>query len=293
MAVKVSTWVWEAPTELSGTDLLFLLALADMANPDEGACWPGIKTLMGMCRLETSRAVQKISARLQEKGYIGVILHAGKSTTHGNTNKYFINGYRQSIGLEPIYSGNHPESIDKDRRREMVYNPQGVNGRTPVDGVSVGTPDGVNSESPQGVNGRTPKPSVEPSVEQKIKDSGDKTPEPKKSDADILATCFDVIPQTPKDWKFWGAIVKDLKAAGISADMYPDYIQWIKKQSAAQGNWTVTPTSLTNASRPSLYISEKENKAKAAAAPKNVCYDFTPDYRSEAEILAAQERGES
>lgn len=115
----------------------------------------------------------------------------------------------------------------------------------------------------------------------------------KKSDADILATCFNVVPQTPKDWKFWGNIVKDLKAAGISSDMYPDYIQWIKKQSAAQGNWTVTPTSLTNASRPSLYISEKENKAKSPARSTNLAYDFTPDYRSEDEIRAAMERGES
>lgn len=154
------------------------------------------------------------------------------------------------------------------------------------------------TENPYTENPDTDEPYTE-NKELQRKDSSKKVVEKetkdipiKKSDADILASLFNVIPQTPKDWKFWGNIVKDLKAAGILSSEYTTYLSWIKKQSAAQGNWTVTATSLTNNSRPSLYISEKENKAQKPARA-NLAYDFTPDYRSEDEIRAAMERGES
>lgn len=127
-------------------------------------------------------------------------------------------------------------------------------------------------------------------------EKGNTSSSPKKSDADILATLFNVIPQTPKDWKFWGNIVKDLKAAGILSSEYTVYLSWIKKQSAAQGNWTVTPTSLTNASRPSLYISEKENKAQKPARA-SLSFEHMQDTRPEEQVIrearAAMERGES
>lgn len=164
MSIEVMTWVWKNLENVTGTDLLFILALADKANSEEGACWPSVESLRKMCRLGTDRALQKVSARMQAEGHIGVMLYKGTKTKSGNTNKYFINGYRQSIGLQAIYSGKHEKSNDKGLREKMVHNPDGVNGRTHDIEVSVKTPDGVNNGTPDGVNGRTHKPLVKPSL---------------------------------------------------------------------------------------------------------------------------------
>lgn len=62
--------VWEyAP--LVGTDLLVLLALADMANDDTRECWPGYKSISHKARIST-RQVANVVTELQTQGIVNI-----------------------------------------------------------------------------------------------------------------------------------------------------------------------------------------------------------------------------
>jgi hypothetical protein len=67
MSLKVMTDVWEH-SELAGSSLLVMLALADRAN-DHGYSWPGMADLIQKSRL-SKRQVQRILQQLEADGYI-------------------------------------------------------------------------------------------------------------------------------------------------------------------------------------------------------------------------------
>ena len=58
-------------SQASGSELLLLLALADMAN-DEGECWPSVKTLAERCRC-SDRTIQRSLSELSELGELEII----------------------------------------------------------------------------------------------------------------------------------------------------------------------------------------------------------------------------
>lgn len=78
-----------------------------------------------------------------------------------------------------------------------------------------------------------------------------------RTDADLLATSLEIEVQSPKDWKLFGKLARELKEAGIDVNCYPEYVAWVKVQSRAQGNWDVTPNSLTSNARPATYLAQQ------------------------------------
>lgn len=86
MSIKVMTDIWEhAP--FVGTDLLVLLALADMAN-DDRECWPGLKNLAHKGRI-TTRQVSYVIENLVLQGIITITprkLDNGSQTS----NMYYV-----------------------------------------------------------------------------------------------------------------------------------------------------------------------------------------------------------
>lgn len=300
MAVKVSTWVWDNAKELKGTELLFMLALADKSGDEDGACWPSMKRLAEMCRVKSLRALQKISSKLQKLGYIGVVLNKGTKTKNGNTNKFYINGYRQSVGLFPIFTGEHPQSSESEKRQRFVHNPSGkrekedMTSETPViEGVSSETPQGVSEGTGQEVSSETPKPLVEPSVEQlhgasaklEEKDNATNGKTLEKIPAEVLADAMKIKP-VGSDWNLYKKQAKLLIQAGILPLEFGQYVNWVKRLSQKTGNWKVTVTSLTSNGRMSEYVTAR-NEHLAKEAEKTAQQLTVIDKEAEAELSDA------
>lgn len=150
------TWVWDN-AEVSGADLLLLLAIADYCN-EEGECYPSVKRLAKMARISESHA-QTLLRKMKDAKDISVVLNAGIETGRGATNRYYINGYRQAHNLPFIASTStvrKPDELKKPRKKSW-----GIADNTPT--VS-STPTGI-ADNTSGVLPIVPKPSVEPPVE--------------------------------------------------------------------------------------------------------------------------------
>lgn len=88
--------VWDN-SQASGTPLLVLLALADMAD-DDGECWPAIKTIRQKCRLKDDRHVKRVIHEELERrlGEVVVLVSGGKSSAKGGVRS---NRYRITVHL--------------------------------------------------------------------------------------------------------------------------------------------------------------------------------------------------
>jgi len=82
----------------------------------------------------------------------------------------------------------------------------------------------------------------------------------KKTDADLLATAFGVEAKTTRDFTMWGKLASDLKVSGVEASAYPEYIAWVRKTAKTEGNWNVTPHSLTSNARPATFLASKQSR---------------------------------
>lgn len=73
-----------------GTDLLVLLALADVAD-DRGECWPSVRHLATKCRLD-ERTAQRRMRSLERLGEVEVVPGGGRSSGRGGlrSNRYRI-----------------------------------------------------------------------------------------------------------------------------------------------------------------------------------------------------------
>jgi helix-turn-helix protein len=87
MSVHFTSPVWKNSPQ-TGSTLLILLALADMAN-DEGFCWPSIKTLAERARMQP-RNVQVILQKLIVAGELDVQYGNGPKTPNGYLNRYRV-----------------------------------------------------------------------------------------------------------------------------------------------------------------------------------------------------------
>lgn len=63
MSIRVSTWVWH-DTTARGSDLLVLLALADIAD-DDGFCWPKMSVLVERVRLDRATVQRRVKALIR------------------------------------------------------------------------------------------------------------------------------------------------------------------------------------------------------------------------------------
>lgn len=83
MSVKVMAAVWECEA-LDQSERLVMLALADHSD-DDGRCYPSISRLCKRTSM-TDRGVQKVIARLVEKGFVSIVQNGGR----GGANLYLV-----------------------------------------------------------------------------------------------------------------------------------------------------------------------------------------------------------
>jgi hypothetical protein len=133
MSIKAMSWVWDNSKQ-KGAKLLVLLAIADRCD-DEGVCFPGHARLAKKSRT-TKQTVSKHIKALEAAGELSVTVHGGTKTTHGNTNRYYLRKYRDSLNLE---------TPDGNRSEYVTYD--GVSKRIPQE-VSKPIPDGVSDSIP-------------------------------------------------------------------------------------------------------------------------------------------------
>ena len=93
MSVRTMARVW-AESQLAGTDLLMLLAIADFAD-DEGNAYPAVGTLASKCRM-SARNANYILTALQASGELRVLKNEGPK----GTNRYRI--MLAQLGHEPL-----------------------------------------------------------------------------------------------------------------------------------------------------------------------------------------------
>ena len=105
MSIKIRSEVWEnAP--LVGTDLLVLLALADMANDENRECWPGLKNISHKARIST-RQVSNVLGDLELQGIICITSRLTEKG--GNTsNLYRISEVSNWAVLQSYMDDNTP-----------------------------------------------------------------------------------------------------------------------------------------------------------------------------------------
>ena len=84
MSILQMVYAWKVQ-DISGTDKLVLLALADWAN-DQGLCWPSLDTLAGKSSLNV-RTVSNAIKRLEQGGFIRRETEVGKGTKYWLTVK--------------------------------------------------------------------------------------------------------------------------------------------------------------------------------------------------------------
>jgi hypothetical protein len=147
MSIKVTSWIWEN-TEQKNTKLLVLLALADACN-DDGVCWPGHAHIAHKCRLSINRT-SAVLKELKESGEIGIAVHEGEKTTSGYTNRYYLNPYREAIGLSK-------EGLDSTPLKND--DPSDSGGHDPLDFLARSVIISLkekDSPSPQNGDGQTP-----------------------------------------------------------------------------------------------------------------------------------------
>lgn len=95
MSWKASAFVKEIVKNITITEKLVLLVLADYHNTKDKACWPSIPTLSDEC-LVSERAMYNILDRLEEKGFIEI------ARTPGKQNLYRISGLDTPEPSSPV-----------------------------------------------------------------------------------------------------------------------------------------------------------------------------------------------
>ena len=127
MSIKVTTDVWDHSTT-KGTDLLVLLALADISD-EKGECWPSIAYIARKSRLDPRNARKRIRS-LQARGELAVIEHGGKSSSRGGLRS---NRYRITVHLPPDTDASAPiEDHDTDASAPQTLTPASAPILTPA-----------------------------------------------------------------------------------------------------------------------------------------------------------------
>jgi len=119
MSIRVMTAVW-AYSKAAGTDLLVLLALADIAD-DNGECWPSVGYVGRKCRIDPSTARRRIQS-LEKLGEVIVIHGAGKAKVSGMTP---TNRYQITVHMPDEVEGGDSRVTPTDARGSLAPVPGG------------------------------------------------------------------------------------------------------------------------------------------------------------------------
>jgi len=125
MSIKLQSKVWDECTNVSGSKLLLLLALADFAD-DQGQCFPKIKTLADRIRTD-ERGTRKHMKELRELGYIEVLESSGGRRS--NTYKVHVNPVKTTLSKQPCqnnHGSNDTPNPVKNDRSPNIYNEPSV-----------------------------------------------------------------------------------------------------------------------------------------------------------------------
>lgn len=164
MSVAVSSRVWRH-SELSGSSLLILLALADWSD-DDGRSYPSIKALAGKARL-SERQVQKQLSSICTAGELEVQCGMGPISQGGRSNLYRIRleRYVQAEGVSPAAPLTPPVvddgGVSLATRRGVIQGRKGVSPVTPntleirQDTLDARAPSYPQVKKPEGVSDQT------------------------------------------------------------------------------------------------------------------------------------------
>lgn len=226
MSIKVMNHVWEH-CQQKNTKLIAMLALADWSN-DEGVSYPGVERLAKKCRVKRRR-MEAILTSLEEDGEIAVIVHGGIPTKSGNTNRYYVLKYCESLGIEPVkiiprHAQKRGSINNDDPQKNAGDDPQKNAGDDPQENA--------------------PKPSVEPSVEPSVtatrSDTTDSMPKQNEMFGLIVELFnYERIPMSKK--KTIGKVAKELREAGYTLDEVSQIYSYVK----SKGFSSMTPNVLT------------------------------------------------
>lgn len=129
MSIRVSTLVWDH-ADVSGTDLLVLLVIADHAADDGSNAWPSVETIARKCRV-SARTVQRSIRTLGEQRLIEVRRQGGGNSDTRSDRR--PNRYR--VAVENLGSGVtevSPRLLDGVTRVTERGDTGGTDGVTPV-----------------------------------------------------------------------------------------------------------------------------------------------------------------
>ena len=118
MSVKAMTWAWEQ--NVPPSTKVVLMALADHAD-DDGACFPGLKTVGHKCRMQ-KRTVQHHLAVLRNQGLVTVKGRkrnvappsAESDTIPGGTLKKCVNS-------QAVYPLSEQDGLEAQERRYTAH----------------------------------------------------------------------------------------------------------------------------------------------------------------------------
>ncbi len=233
MSIKLMSQAWEQ-SDVGGSELLLLLALADFAN-DEGVCWPSTPQLAKKIRL-SDRQTQRLIDKLANDGYVEIVDAGGGRSKH------------------PVYKVK-PAKGDK-----MTPNPEPER-VTPVT-------QRVTSSTQKGdVDVTGIKPSIEPPIEPSRKKRATAAPSaPQPSQVMVFREIFHrnptvhqavVINDVVKDLDLWRRVCHEWNMAGYKPTNVEGMLDWYRN-----GGRTSTPFNRGNGVAPP----PKQSKVAASMA---------------------------
>lgn len=263
MSAKTMGQVWDL--DIPHNQLIVLLAMTDHADHNGGNMYPS----MGLIAHKTGYSERQVKRII--KGLVQIGLLVLEKIGNGTVNVYrvdFSNAtkkkpYKTSDKMSPLADVTHDTAMSQGVGHLDV---------TPTHDIQM-----------------SPEPSLKPSVnhidDQKVitmpQAVMEETNDTNGKKANVyeagvaMAKLFGIETLSKKDKAFYGGIGKTLLEAGILIEEFPQYKQWVEKLSRNQGGWEVTPNSLTNKSRPSLYAAKRnahlaqEAKKAGQASPQD------------------------
>lgn len=151
MSVHISSWVWKYSWH-SGSDLLVLLALADMAH-DDGICWPSLATLCERSRL-SERYVRDIIRTLEDSSAVVTTISRGR----GHSNVYRVMTAAGLHGAPLVEKGLPSAVLQELAPEEKGLSPVEKGAPSSEKGASQRPPSVRNHEENRKPPNRVPKP---------------------------------------------------------------------------------------------------------------------------------------
>lgn len=217
MSIKVMTEVWEhAP--FVGTDLLILLALADMAN-DDRECWPGLKHVAHKGRI----TIQQTNAVLQNLELQGVIeiIHRTLPERGNISNLYRIKPFT-NWDLLTEYERSNPTNAQHTPPTNAQHGSLLMDSTPPSNNATGKTGKEPSLESP-----------LEPNTSRKREKGSKKDTIPAlqmnpMKDAIVAAVGWNPDNMTRSEWGIVMATAKELCTAGFDPERVMSYYAWCK-----------------------------------------------------------------